>query len=175
MPFVFFITHIYKWRAILFSTSPQASSDLKCQNPIKKFWLRKRMATPKLSSHSRSISLPSSLHPLLVNVEELLQRLKSSEAASLPSHSLACRRLDCLKNLYECLKIYFSYIQVNNASPMKNLENVKKRYWMDLSACWIFVGQSEISIYRWSKWYRNLSHLCCGKDLEIWPMMPAHI
>ncbi|CDP11115.1 unnamed protein product [Coffea canephora] len=61
------------------------------------------MAAPKFSSHTRSISLPSSSHPLLVNAEEHLQRLKSSEAASSPSHSLACQRLDALKNLYECL------------------------------------------------------------------------
>ncbi|XP_027166514.1 uncharacterized protein LOC113766527 [Coffea eugenioides] len=31
------------------------------------------------------------------------KRLKSSEAASSPSHSLACQKLDCVKTLYECL------------------------------------------------------------------------
>ncbi|KAL3514848.1 hypothetical protein ACH5RR_027565 [Cinchona calisaya] len=56
----------------------------------------------KFSNHSRSISLPSSSHPLLVTAEEHLQRLKSSsEAAS--SHASACQKLDGLKKLYECL------------------------------------------------------------------------
>ncbi|XP_027063920.1 uncharacterized protein [Coffea arabica] len=58
---------------------------------------------PKLSIHSRSISLPSISHPLIVTAEEHLERLKSSEAASSTSHSLACQKLDGLKNLYECL------------------------------------------------------------------------
>ncbi|XP_027119893.1 uncharacterized protein [Coffea arabica] len=61
------------------------------------------MATPKFSSHARSISLPSSSHPLLVTVEAHIQRLKSSEAASSTSQLLACQKLDGLKNLYECL------------------------------------------------------------------------
>ncbi|XP_027063979.1 uncharacterized protein [Coffea arabica] len=55
----------------------------------------------KFSSHSRSVSLPSSSHPLILTAEEHLQRLKSSEAAPSTSHSLACQRLDGLKNLYE--------------------------------------------------------------------------
>ncbi|CDP17672.1 unnamed protein product [Coffea canephora] len=58
---------------------------------------------PKFSSHSRSISLPSSSHPLIVTAEEHLQKLKSSEGASSTSHSLACQKLDGLKNLYEYL------------------------------------------------------------------------
>ncbi|XP_027166453.1 uncharacterized protein LOC113766457 [Coffea eugenioides] len=61
------------------------------------------MATPKFSSHARSISLPSSSHPLLVTVEAHIQRLKSSEVASSTSQLLACQKLDGLKNLYECL------------------------------------------------------------------------
>lgn len=58
---------------------------------------------PKFSSHARSISLPSSSHPLITNVEEHLRRLNSSGDASSSSHTLACQKLDGLKNLYECV------------------------------------------------------------------------
>ncbi|CDP17673.1 unnamed protein product [Coffea canephora] len=57
----------------------------------------------KFSSHSRSISLPPSSNPLIVTAQEDLGRLKSSVAASSPSNSLPCQKLDGLKNLYECL------------------------------------------------------------------------
>ncbi|KAL3514844.1 hypothetical protein ACH5RR_027561 [Cinchona calisaya] len=51
----------------------------------------------KIFSHARSISLPTSSHPLLASADEHLRRLKSSEGAS------ACQKLDGLKNLYEYL------------------------------------------------------------------------
>ncbi|KAL3505468.1 hypothetical protein ACH5RR_035309 [Cinchona calisaya] len=58
----------------------------------------------KIMSHARSISLPTSSHPLFASAEEHLQRLESSKGASSSSpHASACKKLDGLKNLYEYL------------------------------------------------------------------------
>uniref|UniRef100_A0A2C9UWU6 Uncharacterized protein n=2 Tax=Manihot esculenta TaxID=3983 RepID=A0A2C9UWU6_MANES len=47
--------------------------------------------------HIRSISLPSRSHPLIVNIEEQLYKLKASK-----SSSMSCK-LNGLKNLFECI------------------------------------------------------------------------
>ncbi|XP_030446565.1 uncharacterized protein LOC115669503 [Syzygium oleosum] len=57
--------------------------------------------TSKISSHFRSISLPSLSHPLTTTVEEQLSRLRSSEAVS--SSSSASQSLGKLKSLYDCI------------------------------------------------------------------------
>ncbi|KAL5726324.1 hypothetical protein ACHQM5_009375 [Ranunculus cassubicifolius] len=54
---------------------------------------------PKASYHVRSISLPSSSHPLILNVEEHLCRLKSSEFTSCSSSTF-----DNLSALYESVE-----------------------------------------------------------------------
>ncbi|KAL5845430.1 hypothetical protein ACOSQ4_011388 [Xanthoceras sorbifolium] len=61
-------------------------------------------ATAKASSHARSNSLPSGSHPLIVSVEDQLQRLRaSSEATTTSSPSMICQNLVGLKDLYECV------------------------------------------------------------------------
>ncbi|KAI6688436.1 hypothetical protein NL676_025264 [Syzygium grande] len=57
--------------------------------------------TLKMSSHFRSISLPSRSHPLMTTVEEHLSRLRSSQTVS--SSSSASQSLGELKNLYDCI------------------------------------------------------------------------
>ncbi|XP_030527302.1 uncharacterized protein LOC115738730 [Rhodamnia argentea] len=57
--------------------------------------------TSKITSHFRSISLPSRSHPLTTTVEEHLSRLRSSEAVS--SSSSASQSLRELKSLYDCI------------------------------------------------------------------------
>ncbi|XP_043709145.1 uncharacterized protein LOC122658289 [Telopea speciosissima] len=52
---------------------------------------------PKASRHARSISLPSRSHPLTLQVEGQLQRLKASEATS----SSMCHNLGGLRDLYD--------------------------------------------------------------------------
>ncbi|KAJ4966349.1 hypothetical protein NE237_018198 [Protea cynaroides] len=52
---------------------------------------------PKASRHARSISLPSRSHPLTLQVEEQLHRLKASENTS----SSICHNLGGLKDLYD--------------------------------------------------------------------------
>ncbi|KAL5778332.1 hypothetical protein ACOSP7_011258 [Xanthoceras sorbifolium] len=60
--------------------------------------------TAKASSHARSNSLPSGSHPLIVSVEDQLQRLRaSSEATTTSSPSMICQNLVGLKDLYECV------------------------------------------------------------------------
>ncbi|KAL5726332.1 hypothetical protein ACHQM5_009383 [Ranunculus cassubicifolius] len=54
---------------------------------------------PKTSYHVRSISLPSSSHPLILNVEEHLCRLRSSESTSCSSSTF-----DNLSALYESVE-----------------------------------------------------------------------
>jgi len=58
------------------------------------------MAMPKISSHTRSISLPSSSHPHNANIEDQLRRLSSSQAGPSSASSI-CQNLTCLKDLYE--------------------------------------------------------------------------
>lgn len=53
----------------------------------------------KSSSHIRSISLPSTTHPLKSSVLEQLNRLRSTEAT--PAASSICQRLGGLKALYD--------------------------------------------------------------------------
>ncbi|KAI3431970.1 uncharacterized protein J3R85_007622 [Psidium guajava] len=55
------------------------------------------------TGHSRSISLPSSSHPLATAVEQQLQRLRSSEATSSPPASSAPQKLGGLRDLYDCI------------------------------------------------------------------------
>ncbi|KAK3425011.1 hypothetical protein EUGRSUZ_F01736 [Eucalyptus grandis] len=57
----------------------------------------------KTTGHSRSISLPSTSHPLATAVEERLQRLKSSDATSSSLASSAPPTLGGLKDLYDCI------------------------------------------------------------------------
>ncbi|XP_030527301.1 uncharacterized protein LOC115738729 [Rhodamnia argentea] len=57
--------------------------------------------TSKVTSHFRSISLPSRSHPLTTTVEEHLSRLRSSEVVS--SSSSASQSLGELKSLYDCI------------------------------------------------------------------------
>ncbi|KAF5175730.1 hypothetical protein FRX31_034685 [Thalictrum thalictroides] len=52
------------------------------------------------SHHTRSISLPSRSHPLTLQVEEQLLRLRSSELATTSSSSI-CHNLACLQDLYK--------------------------------------------------------------------------
>lgn len=52
------------------------------------------------SYHVRSISLPSASHPLVVRIDELLERLKSSKSTS---SSSICHNLTSLVELYDCV------------------------------------------------------------------------
>ena len=56
----------------------------------------------RVSSHARSISLPSRSHPLSEQFEEHSCRLRSSQSASTSSSSVS-HRLSCLKGLYQCV------------------------------------------------------------------------
>ncbi|KAK1400360.1 hypothetical protein POM88_010223 [Heracleum sosnowskyi] len=60
------------------------------------------IATTKVSAHSRSISLPSTSHPLTASVEEQLCRLRTQEEtnSSMPKYN----KLSALKDLYECVE-----------------------------------------------------------------------
>ncbi|KAI6688430.1 hypothetical protein NL676_025258 [Syzygium grande] len=57
----------------------------------------------KTTLHSTSFSLPSRSHPLATAVEELLQRLNSSDATSSSPASSAPQKLGGLKDLYDCI------------------------------------------------------------------------
>ncbi|XP_042507040.1 uncharacterized protein LOC122083344 [Macadamia integrifolia] len=54
---------------------------------------------PKASRHGRSISLPSRSHPLTLQVEQQLNRVRASEATS---SSISCN-LGGLQDLYDCV------------------------------------------------------------------------
>ncbi|KAL4037652.1 hypothetical protein IC575_001252 [Cucumis melo] len=58
-------------------------------------------ANQKRSFHIRSNSLPSKPHPIVDEVDELLCRLKSSEATS--TSSSLCQKLDGLHDLHDCI------------------------------------------------------------------------
>ena len=60
---------------------------------------RSKMATPKVSSHTRSTSLPSASHPLNGSTENLLRRLSASQAER-SSSSAICQNLFNLKDMY---------------------------------------------------------------------------
>lgn len=57
------------------------------------------IATSKATCHVRSISLPARLHPITLNVEVHLDRLRSSKATSTSNY----HKLSGLKDLYECI------------------------------------------------------------------------
>ncbi|XP_060199917.1 uncharacterized protein LOC132628186 [Lycium barbarum] len=61
------------------------------------------MPNQMTTNHVRSTSLPTATHPLIVNAEQQLQRLKSSEGTSTSSNSTICQKLDGLKKLYDCV------------------------------------------------------------------------
>ncbi|XP_012573256.1 uncharacterized protein [Cicer arietinum] len=58
---------------------------------------------PKSSLHLRSNSLPSTSHPLISQLEDNLQRLKSSEGTSSVSSSLVCNKLNGMQDLHDCV------------------------------------------------------------------------
>ncbi|KAJ8437444.1 hypothetical protein Cgig2_031965 [Carnegiea gigantea] len=58
------------------------------------------MAIPKVSSHTRSISLPSLSHSRNTSIEDQLCWLSASQAGPSSSSSI-CRNLTCIKVLYE--------------------------------------------------------------------------
>ncbi|KAK3425128.1 hypothetical protein EUGRSUZ_I01683, partial [Eucalyptus grandis] len=57
----------------------------------------------KTTGHSRSISLPSTSHPIATAVKEQLQMLRSSNATSSSPALSAPRKLRGLKDLYDCI------------------------------------------------------------------------
>ncbi|MED6169483.1 hypothetical protein PIB30_021781 [Stylosanthes scabra] len=59
----------------------------------------------KFSLHIRSNSLPTTSHPLVLQFEEHLQRLKGSEAT--PSSSTLSHKFDELKDLHDCIDKLF--------------------------------------------------------------------
>ena len=61
------------------------------------------IAAKKVSAHSRSISLPSTSHPLIATVEEHLCRLRTTEETSSSTVS-KCNKLSALQDLYECVE-----------------------------------------------------------------------
>lgn len=61
------------------------------------------IASTKVISHSRSISLPSRSHPLTATVEEHLCRLRTPEETS-SSTTSKFNKLSALQDLYECVE-----------------------------------------------------------------------
>ncbi|KAI9200139.1 hypothetical protein LWI28_003191 [Acer negundo] len=64
------------------------------------------IATTKASCHARTNSLPSRSHPLIVNVEDQLQRLRAASIsleATTSSTSILCQNLAGLKDLFDCV------------------------------------------------------------------------
>ncbi|XP_058750466.1 uncharacterized protein LOC131623476 [Vicia villosa] len=57
----------------------------------------------KSSLHLRSNSLPSAPHPLVSQLEDNLQRLKSSEGACSASSSSVCNKLIGMQDLHDCI------------------------------------------------------------------------
>ncbi|KAG8503011.1 hypothetical protein CXB51_000993 [Gossypium anomalum] len=59
------------------------------------------ITTMKAKSHAHSNSLPSESHPVVVDVEDKLRRLRALETTSSSPSSL-CKNLAALKEMYEC-------------------------------------------------------------------------
>ncbi|KAL3734371.1 hypothetical protein ACJRO7_023686 [Eucalyptus globulus] len=81
--------------------------------------------TSKCPSHARSNSLPCGVHPLSMNIEEQLNRIKSSEASSASS---ASQKLGILKDLYDCtedlLKLPLTQQALSNARLRSSVEEL---------------------------------------------------
>ncbi|OVA15635.1 Protein of unknown function DUF241 [Macleaya cordata] len=61
------------------------------------------IATLKASGHARSSSVPSISHPVVSRVDDLLCRLRTSEAVTSSSSSSICHNMGDINNLYECV------------------------------------------------------------------------
>ncbi|XP_043709143.1 uncharacterized protein LOC122658288 [Telopea speciosissima] len=83
---------------------------------------------PKASRHARSISLPSRTHPLTLQVEEQLHRLRASEAtsSSLASSSSISYNLGGLKDLYDNVNDFLHLPQTQQTLAQERREN-----WVD--------------------------------------------
>lgn len=66
------------------------------------------------TKHDRSISLPSTSHPLVSQFQESLNRLQSSQATSVSSSSIN-QRLESLKELYDCVDSIFALSSTQQA------------------------------------------------------------
>lgn len=77
--------------------------------------------TIKATCHARSNSLPSKSHPLIVSVEDQLQKLRSSELA------MVCKSLAALKDLVEgvgnLLQLPLAQKALCNKQKDKSIEN----------------------------------------------------
>ncbi|XP_042509224.1 uncharacterized protein LOC122084868 [Macadamia integrifolia] len=78
---------------------------------------------PKASRHARSISLPSRSHPLTLQVEGQLHRLRASEATS---SSSICYNLGGLKDLYDSINDLLHLPQTQQALAQERGEK-----WVD--------------------------------------------
>ncbi|XP_030527303.1 uncharacterized protein LOC115738731 [Rhodamnia argentea] len=81
--------------------------------------------TSRCPSHARSNSLPCGVHPLGMNIEEQLNRIKSSEATST---SLASQKLGILKDVFDCvedwLKLSLSQQALSNEHRKSSVEKL---------------------------------------------------
>ncbi|KAI5647735.1 hypothetical protein M9H77_33740 [Catharanthus roseus] len=66
------------------------------------------------TKHARSISLPSTSHPLVSQFQESLNRVQSSQATSVSSSSIS-QRLESLKELYDCVDSIFALSSTQQA------------------------------------------------------------
>lgn len=75
----------------------------------------------KITYHVRSTSLPSASHPLIVNSEGRLERLKSSQATSSSSHVSICHNLSGLVDLFDSVD---DVLQLSQSHHGKCVEEV---------------------------------------------------
>ncbi|XP_074287892.1 uncharacterized protein LOC141613057 [Silene latifolia] len=89
---------------------------------------------PKASYHARSISLPSRLHPIAEQLDEQLNRLRSSQSAS-TSFSSVSQQLNGLKDLYSCVE---EFLQLPLHQQIKCVDETLDRSLRLLDICTTF-------------------------------------
>lgn len=90
-------------------------------------------------SHARSVSLPSRNHPIAMSVEEHLNRIRSSEAATSSSASSASQKLEDLKDLW---LLHRQFAQ-DASDPASALSSVLQ------NRCWRLVGWISLAVGYW--------------------------
>lgn len=119
-----------------------------------------------LSSHLRSISLPSRSHPTTLRIEEQLSKLKALENSSPSTSKSICHGLQGLDDLYACMDEL-----LHMASTKQVLSSHQNREWVD-ELVEGFIKLLDTWERRWKRrhwnWYHQPSKWTRKSDQVIW-------
>lgn len=110
--------------------------------------------------HARSNSLPSRPHPVISQLQENLNRLRSPEATGSSSSPSVTGKINGLQDLQECVDQLLLLPHMQQAFTHDCYAVGSKSYWTVLSGSWTCVAPLRTTWCRQGKPCRNFSRAC---------------